>query len=275
MAILRVNKTRDYTVMSNYHFRETEMSLKAKGLLSLMLSLPDDWDYSILGLVSICKENETAITSTLKELKAFGYLTITKKMPNETESGRIEYVYDVYEQPQGIRRQAPEKQGREKQDPENLGLENQGVENQGLENPGQLSTKDKVLKNKVLNNQVLKRKRGETPSADAPAKPARHKYGHYQNVLLSDADMEKLQAEFPGDWAERIERLSEYMASSGKPYKNHLATLRSWARKEKEENANKRGGNPALNYNQRPNKPGEYDKHVIDLDGYFRGQEPL
>ena len=70
--------------------------------------------------------------------------------------------------------------------------------------------------------------------ADAPTKPkkVRHKYGEYQNVLLTDDDMQKLQAEFPADWQERIERLSEYMASKGASYKNHLATIRAWARKE-------------------------------------------
>ncbi len=64
-------------------------------------------------------------------------------------------------------------------------------------------------------------------------KPIRHKYGEYQNVLLSDDDLNKLQAEFPADWGSRIERLSSYMASSGKSYKNHLATIRNWARRDK------------------------------------------
>lgn len=61
----------------------------------------------------------------------------------------------------------------------------------------------------------------------------RHKYGEYQNVLLSDEEMEKLNREFPNDYQQRIERLSEYIASTGKSYKNHLATIRSWARKDK------------------------------------------
>ena len=65
----------------------------------------------------------------------------------------------------------------------------------------------------------------------------RHKYGEYQNVLLSDDDMEKLKAEFPSDYTERIERLSEYIASTGKSYKNHLATIRSWARKSGQTNS--------------------------------------
>ena len=70
------------------------------------------------------------------------------------------------------------------------------------------------------------------PVASASAKPTRHKYGFYQNVLLSDEDMEKLKSEFPEDWEQRIERLSEYIASKGAKYKNHLATIRAWARKE-------------------------------------------
>lgn len=65
-------------------------------------------------------------------------------------------------------------------------------------------------------------------------KPSRHRYGEYKNVLLSDADVEKLKNEFPNDWEGRIERLSAYMASTGKSYKNHLATIRNWARMQKE-----------------------------------------
>jgi hypothetical protein len=64
--------------------------------------------------------------------------------------------------------------------------------------------------------------------------PARHKYGEYNNVLLSDDDMEKLKTEFPNDYNKRIERLSAYIAQSGKTYKNHLATIRNWARRDNE-----------------------------------------
>lgn len=65
-------------------------------------------------------------------------------------------------------------------------------------------------------------------------KPIRHKYGHYKNVLLTNEELEKLENEFPDDWLVRIERLSEYIASKGAKYKNHLATIRAWARKDKE-----------------------------------------
>lgn len=75
---------------------------------------------------------------------------------------------------------------------------------------------------------------------DSTKKLIRHKYGEYKNVLLSDADMEKLKAEFPFDWEERIENLSEYMASSGRTYKNFLATIRKWAKTEKPACKNKK-----------------------------------
>ena len=162
MAVFRINKTNDYTVLSNYHFKEKSMSLKAKGLLSLMLSLPDDWDYSINGLVSICAEEETAVTSTLNELKDFGYLVVLKKFPNETESGRIEYEYNVYEKPQ------KKKQDPEKQDLENLPLEFLGLEFQGLENQGQLNTKQLSTK-ELSTKEVIEYLNAKAGTAYKPA----------------------------------------------------------------------------------------------------------
>ena len=230
-----MNKTKNYTVMSNEHLRDKRLSLKAKGLLSVMLSLPDTWDYSISGLVAICKESETAVKSTLGELKSCGYLVVTKKMPNETESGRIEYVYDIFEKAQ-MGKQEVGKQG----------VENLGVENLGVENVRQLSTKESSTNESNTKESSTK-------------KETRHKYGEYQNVLLSDTDVEKLQAEFPTDWEERIERLSSYMASTGKSYKNHLATIRNWARMDKQRPS------------QQPRRAQEsgFDKK-IDADYYYQ-----
>lgn len=96
MAIFRVNKSKNYTVMSNYHLKDANMSFKAKGLLSMMLSLPDDWDYSIKGIISISKENKTSIQSTLKELEENKYLKRTRK---QNEKGQFGYIYDIYEKP--------------------------------------------------------------------------------------------------------------------------------------------------------------------------------
>lgn len=142
MSVIRVEKTKNYTVMSNYHFKEKEMSLKAKGLLSLMLALPDNWNYSISGLVAICKENETAIKSTLKELQEFGYVSIEKIMPDKTESGRIEYVYNIFEK---------SKQECKKQGVENLPLEIQRVENQVQLNTNETNTNKTNTKEKKNN----------------------------------------------------------------------------------------------------------------------------
>jgi len=147
MATFRVNKTSDYTVISNYHLREKEMSLKAKGLLTLMLSLPGNWDYSISGLASICAENETAIKTGLKELKKFGYLRISKIFPSkERGNKKIEYIYEIFEKPLGEgkrqKEQETEKQPLEKQKVENQGVENLPLESQAVENQGQLSTKE-------------------------------------------------------------------------------------------------------------------------------------
>ena len=132
MAVFRVNKTKNYTIMSNTHLKDRRLTLKAKGLLSMMLGFPEDWNYSIAGLVAICKENETAIKSALEELKKTGYLVVTKMMPNETNSGRIEYIYDIFEQPCELQEEGM-----------------QGVENLSVENPSQLNTKK--LNTKKLN----------------------------------------------------------------------------------------------------------------------------
>lgn len=95
-TIFRVEKTSNYTVMSNHHLRNMEMSLKSKGLLSLILSLPPNWNYSLNGLCAICKESQTAIRSALKELEKNKYL-VRRRTKNEL--GQFEYVYIIYEVP--------------------------------------------------------------------------------------------------------------------------------------------------------------------------------
>ena len=99
MAVFKVEKTKNFTIMSNHHLQNKNLSLKAKGLLSYMLSLPSDWDYSLAGRVSNSKESKTSIRNTLNELKENHYLSITKLYPNQTESKKIEYIYNIYEEP--------------------------------------------------------------------------------------------------------------------------------------------------------------------------------
>lgn len=96
MSMIRVNNTKGFTVMSNYHFQDKEISLKAKGLLGLMLSLPSNWDYSVNGLATIVKENKAAVQSALKELEEHKYLKRTRV---QDETGRFDYIYDIYEKP--------------------------------------------------------------------------------------------------------------------------------------------------------------------------------
>lgn len=97
MSIVRVHKTSNFTVMSNYHFKERKMSLKAKGLLSLMLSLPDDWNYSISGLVTLSKDGKDSVMSALAELEKFGYLKRDRMINEKGQFDGIEY--HIFEQP--------------------------------------------------------------------------------------------------------------------------------------------------------------------------------
>ena len=145
--------------------------------------------------------------------------------------------------------------------------------------------KDRLGKDRLGKDRVRDRERQELESAHAPKnlpleiaenknnknnendfnnsdnkKPTRHKYGTYKNVFLTDEDMEKLKTEFPDDWQNRIERLSEYIASSGKTYKNHLATIRVWAKKDKEHEALK---------NEDKNIKWCMDKESISLDELY------
>ena len=97
MAVFRVERTRDYTVMCNHHLKDSNLSLKAKGLLSMMLSLPDEWNYTTRGLAAICKEGVDAIGKTLKELELAGYI-IRRQLRGK--DGRIsDTEYTIFEKP--------------------------------------------------------------------------------------------------------------------------------------------------------------------------------
>jgi len=179
-------------------------------LLSQMLSLPEWWDYSISGLVAINKENESSIKSGLDELKECGYLIVTKKMPNETKSGRIEYIYDIYENP--------------KQEIKKQGIENLGVEFQGVENQGQLSTNELNTEELNKNNKLIKDNRTLrfTP-------PTLEEVKNYCKERNNNVD---------------AERFIDYYTSNGwKVGKNNMkdwkAAIRTWERSNTKETAKK------------------------------------
>ncbi len=122
MPVIRIDKTRDYTVMSNHHFRNRNLSLKAKGVMSLMLSLPDDWDYTVAGLATLSKDGLDSVRSALKELEREGYLKMERERDAKGKLRRASYVLSeipVVEKPI---------------------LENPRLENPILEKPAQLNT---------------------------------------------------------------------------------------------------------------------------------------
>lgn len=140
MPVFRVEKNKDYTSMSNYHLKDERLTLKAKGLLSLMLSLPEEWDYSVRGLEKICLESKNTINSILNEIERYGYL----KRKRIYENGKItNWEYLIFEK---------------SQTEYDLHPKNEDIENQDIEN----WDNNKILNNKLLNNnkkEIIKEKR--------------------------------------------------------------------------------------------------------------------
>lgn len=146
MSVIRVVKNKDYTVMSNAHLHDKRLSLKAVGLLSIVLSLPDDWHYTVKGLVGSVKDGERAVNGALSELKKCGYLQVNKLYPN-SERSKIEYQYVFYEKPQGIQN-VPLEQDLQNVDLQNVDLQNVGLQNVDLQNVGAYINTNKQSTNK-------------------------------------------------------------------------------------------------------------------------------
>jgi len=244
MAVLRKAHKSNFTVIDNQVFK-SNLSLKARGLLSTMLSLPDNWNFSTAGLTSILpSDGESIIRSAIKELEANGYLT--RECIRDDKGKITDWLWTFSDYPQD----------------ENPHVENQHVDKPQLDNPhvenqAQLSTKQ--------SNTDGESKKGTSTDgyATAPAKAAPEKkgtYGCYDNVKLTDTDLSKLKAEFPADWQERIDRLSTYMDGSGKSYKNHLATIRTWARRDAE-----RGMTPKAQVQAQSTAPARPEMSIDDI----------
>ena len=171
MAVFRIDKTRDYTVMANHHLRNKSLSLKAKGLLSLMLSLPEDWDYTTKGLSMICKDGVDSICSTVKELENAGYV---KRRRIRDAHGRLtEVEYTILEKPE-----APDNSEKPPK----------------RENP--------VLENPVLEKPVLDFPEQEKPKQDEPEqeKPAQLNTKK-SNTQKSITDLSNTHSFFPSESA--------------------------------------------------------------------------
>ncbi len=151
MSVFRVEKTKGYTVMSNHHLRNHTLSLKAKGLLSQMLSLPDDWDYTLQGLAQINKESIDAIREAVRELERAGYIERSRE---RDERGCLRgTVYTIYEQPHT--EPTSEEPAQALPTLDNPTLEKPMLDKPTLENPTQLITKStKKEKDKVQTYQL-------------------------------------------------------------------------------------------------------------------------
>ena len=163
MAVFRIEKTRDYTVMSNHHLRDTGLSLKSKGLLSMMLSLPENWNYTTRGLAKICKEGTDSIGSALKELERAGYIVRNRLRDSKGKIVDVEYV--IYETPH-----PPEPDGpcEEEPDTEHPDTENPDMDTPGLENRPQLN-KDKSNPDKSKKDELSTK--GSNPVLSSPKAP--------------------------------------------------------------------------------------------------------
>lgn len=190
--------------MSNTHLKDKRLSLKAIGLLSVVLSLSEDWHYTVNGLVGIVKDGKDSVESAIKELKKNGYLRVEKIYPN-ANSNRIQYQYTFFENPQEV----------DFQPLENQGIEKQGVETQVLENPYTYKDTNKPNTNKLNTN-----------------KQSKHKYGEYSHVLLTDKEHTHLLDLYGNSLDEHIKILDEYIETSGKKYKNHSLVIQKWVHDE-------------------------------------------
>ena len=234
-SVVRVHKNTDFTIMSNHHLRNQKLTLKAVGLMSKILGLPDGWNYSIAGLVKICKEGETAVRAALHELIDERYVYLEKLPPNYSKSGRFEYVYHIYEIPyenipdglecpelflkkQSETNQNADVPNTEKQDAENLHLEIQSIENQGQLNTYLSSTKESSMKE--LNSTASAPPKKKTPSS-------KKKYA--EAVTMTEEEYQKLTGQHTTAFVEKcIEVLNNYKLSSGKRYKSDYHTILNW-----------------------------------------------
>lgn len=203
MAVFRIDKTRDYTVMSNHHLRNTELSLKAKGLLSLMLSLPENWDYTTKGLSAICKDGIDSISSCIRELEKHGYI-IRERMRNE--KGQLTTIeYTILEQPKST----PPKQ--EKPIRENPVLDIPAQVEPIQENTAQLNTNKsniKELNTDISNTYPIKsyQKEPEPPKAAQPPKEKSDRIGYdevetYRQIIKENIDYDVLSVNLNRDAA--------------------------------------------------------------------------
>ena len=165
MAVFRIEKTRDYTVMSNHHLRDKSLSLKAKGLLSLMLSLPEEWDYTTKGLARICKDGVDSICAGVRELEEHGYVIRQRVRNPNGQLGAIEYTILEQPRPPEPKPQKPERENPVLDNPEQA---SPVLEEPEQGNPAQLNTN---RSSKEKSKKDLSSTEGSNPVQSIPQTP--------------------------------------------------------------------------------------------------------
>ena len=217
MAVFRIERTRDYTVMSNHHLRNEKLSLKAKGLLSMMLSLPEDWNYTTRGLAKICKEGVDAIGGALRELETAGYIVRHQMRDRQGRISDTEYV--IYEQPQPKNPDTPQP------DTDSPDTENPYLEKPDTEKPAELnidkSNTQKSITHRSSTDSIPFR---ETAAARPPERKGRDAMSvteieNYRELILENIEYGCLKQRYPlylDDLNEIVELLVETVCAKRK-----------------------------------------------------------
>ena len=230
---IKTKKEKNFTVLDNTFIKDTRLSWKAKGLMTYLLSLPDDWTIHLSEIEQHATDGKSALRSAINELKEFGYLKAEQKRENNRFA---EMVYIIIEN--------PDSPLTDFQQTENLQTENLNSENQTLQN----TNNDKVLNKQSTDNNIPKEKK--------------HKLGTYFNVLLSDKELQKLVEKMGSEKTGAvIANFSELKEMKGYKYKSDYLALLRWGI-EAYEKKNATSQNGGYVNNKRPasdNKVGEID----------------
>ena len=217
MAVFRIERTRDYTVMSNHHLRNANLSLKAKGLLSMMLSLPEDWNYTTRGLAAICKEGVDAIGGALRELETAGYIVRHQLRDRQGRISDTEYV--IYEQPQPKNPDTPQP------DTASPDTENPDMVKPDTEKPAELNIeKSNTEKSITYGSSTDSIPFRETAAARPPERKGRDAMSvteieNYRELILENIEYDCLKQRYPlylDDLNEIVELLVETVCARRK-----------------------------------------------------------
>ena len=199
MAVFRIERTRDYTVMSNHHLRNVALSLKAKGLLSMMLSLPDDWNYTTRGLAKICKEGVDAIGGALRELEREGYIVRHQLRDAQGRISDTEYV--IYEQPQPKKPDIPSPDTAAP-DTDSPGTENPYLDKPDTEKPAELNIEQlNTQKPNTQGSSIDSIPFRETTAGKPPERKGRDAMSmvemqNYRELILENIEYDHLRRQF-------------------------------------------------------------------------------